>query len=85
MLTGHETGEIWFAYDGECPICTYAAQARHASLACPQMSFTYGPAEDPEVETFYRCAQRYGMAELDVRSELAIARFLDDWIAKSKK
>ena len=27
MLTGKEKDEIWFAYDGECPICTYAAHA----------------------------------------------------------
>lgn len=27
MLTGEDKGEIWFAYDGECPICTYAAHA----------------------------------------------------------
>jgi predicted DCC family thiol-disulfide oxidoreductase YuxK len=27
MLTGQETGDIWFAYDGECPICTYAVYA----------------------------------------------------------
>lgn len=27
MLTGQEKGEIWFAYDGACPICTYVAHA----------------------------------------------------------
>lgn len=27
MLSGEGKGEIWFAYDGECPICTYAAHA----------------------------------------------------------
>ena len=27
MLSGQTTGDIWFAYDGECPVCTYAAHA----------------------------------------------------------
>ncbi len=27
MLTGTETGEIWFVYDGDCPVCSYTARA----------------------------------------------------------
>jgi predicted DCC family thiol-disulfide oxidoreductase YuxK len=27
MLAGQDTGEIWFVYDGDCPVCTYAARA----------------------------------------------------------
>lgn len=61
-------GIATFEDDSFVPRGTYAADARYAPLSCPLVDFTYSDGQGgTETETFHRCEQRPGFAELDVR------------------
>ncbi len=65
-------GASTFEDDSFMPRGTYTADPRYTSLGCPQVTLTYPDGRGGlEGETYYRCAQRYGFAELDVRAGAA--------------
>lgn len=67
MLTGQETGEIWFAYDGECPICTYAAHALRIRECVGQLHLV-----DARVDKDHPLIQRINAERLDLDEGMVI-------------
>ncbi len=67
-------GVSTFEDDSFLPRGTYTADPRYTLLSCPQVTLSYPDGRGGlEGETYYRCAQRYGFAELDVRTGAAPA------------
>lgn len=67
MLTGQEKGEIWFAYDGECPICTYAAHALRIRTRVGQLHLV-----DARVDKDHPLIQRIAAEKLDLDKGMVI-------------
>ncbi|MBN8535248.1 MAG: DUF393 domain-containing protein [Rhizobiales bacterium] len=67
MLTEEKTGEIWFAYDGECPICTYAAHALRIRESVGQLHLV-----DARVDTNHPLIQRINAERLDLDEGMVI-------------
>jgi len=67
MLTGDEKGEIWFAYDGGCPICTFAAQALRIKESVGQLHLV-----DARLETDHPLIRRIEGERLDLDEGMVI-------------
>lgn len=67
MLTGQEKGEIWFAYDGECPICTYAAHALRIQQSVGQLHLV-----DARIDRDHPLIRRIAQERLDLDEGMVI-------------
>ncbi|PTM51908.1 DCC1-like thiol-disulfide oxidoreductase family protein [Phreatobacter oligotrophus] len=68
MLTGQETGEIWFVYDGDCPVCTYAARALRIRESVGALHLL-----DARADRDHPLIQRITAAGLDLDEGMVIA------------
>jgi predicted DCC family thiol-disulfide oxidoreductase YuxK len=67
MKTEQEKGEIWFVYDGECPICTYAAHALRIRTSVGQLHLV-----DARLDQDHPLIRRIAEAGLDLDEGMVI-------------
>lgn len=64
---GQDKGDIWFAYDGECPICTYAAHALRIRQSVGSLHLV-----DARVDKDHPLILRIGEERIDLDEGMAI-------------
>lgn len=68
MLTGQEQGDIWFVYDGDCPICNHAAHALQIRKSVGRLHLV-----DARAEKDHPLIRRITSEHLDLDEGMVIA------------